>query len=776
MTSSNKTKQRTSETGFCVFGANILLKYVTTLKNQIEGAKRGGDIEYVHQLRVTSRRIRALMSIFKPCFQKKIFKRWRTEIQNITRSLGAARDTDVQNLFLEEYLKKLQPEMAHEGVEYLLKKHREKRETIQPQVISTLEQLIHSHVLDEIINECDMILTQYLPVEPGSTRSVSVQQKASQHISRKLQSFLDMEEYVHTENAIQQHHQMRIAAKRLRYTMEIFSNLYEDNLKEFISLLKQIQDYLGEMHDCDVWIQYIPQFIEKIQNEHDNSLDIRVLEAGLNEFLRYIQNRRHLLYKDFISLWDKSQKQEIFDRLLEKTHIIILQFPDAQKKIAIIADEHGNIHALNAVIEDAKKHDAMLFLHAGDFVGYGAYPSDVIEQLKSENVLNIIGNYDRDVLRTISKGKGKRKNNDPKTISLNFTRKHLSKKDIMFLKSLPQKLQIKIGSCRILLAHGSPESPEEHLKPTTSDNRLRTLAHRISADIVIIGHSHQPFVKTVDNVTFINPGSVGRPDDANPQASYALMTLNPFSVELLRVPYDVNAAVQAIRKYRLPELFAQMLLHGISLEAIEDLDKKRGVLSVKNNKMRLKQVQQLAEKFSDDLTHPIQVRRLALILFDELKELFSFDENDKLLLECAALLHDIGWSQGWKGHHKTSLRLILNDTKIPFTIKEKYIIGSIARYHRKTVPQQKHYHFSALKLDDQRIVRILSAIMKIADGLDASHHSIVKNINIKINTSTITMQCIVTATFDLEQRAVDKKKTLFEQISKRRLIIQWQKN
>jgi putative phosphoesterase len=585
-----------------------------------------------------------------------------------------------------------------------------------------------------------------------------------------------MKECVHQENAIQQHHQMRITAKRLRYTMEIFSPLYEDNLKEFISLLKQIQDYLGEMHDCDVWIQYIPQFIEKIQNEQDNSLDIGILEAGLNEFLRYIQNRRHLLYKDFISLWDKNQKQEIFDKLLEKIHIITLQIPDAQKKIAIIADEHGNIHALNAVMDDAKKHEAILFLHAGDFVGYGAYPSDVIRQLKSEIVLNIIGNYDQNALRTKSKGKGKRKNNDPKTISLNFTRKHLSKKDIMFLRSLPQELQIQIGSCRILLAHGSPESPEEHLKPTTSDNRLRTLAHRISADIVIIGHSHQPFVKTVDNVTFINPGSVGRPDDANPQASYALMTLNPFSVELLRVPYDVNAAVQALRKYRLPELFAQMLLHGISLEAIEDLDKKRGVLSVKNNKMRLKQVQQLAEKFSDDLTHPIQVRRLALILFDELKELFSFDENDKLLLECAALLHDIGWSQGWKGHHKTSLRLILNDTKIPFTIQERYIIGSIARYHRKTVPQQKHYHFSALKLDDQRRARILSAIMKIADGLDASHHSIVKNINIKINTSTITMQCIVTGPFDLEQRAVDKKKTLFEQISKRRLIIQWQKN
>ncbi|MEA1998589.1 MAG: metallophosphoesterase family protein, partial [Euryarchaeota archaeon] len=75
-------------------------------------------------------------------------------------------------------------------------------------------------------------------------------------------------------------------------------------------------------------------------------------------------------------------------------------------KIAIIADVHANLHALNTVMEDAKRHDAEIFLNAGDFIGYGAFPDEVVQKLSSENVLSIIGNYDLKVLRKEKKKKG----------------------------------------------------------------------------------------------------------------------------------------------------------------------------------------------------------------------------------------------------------------------------------------------------------------------------------------------------------------------------------
>jgi diadenosine tetraphosphatase ApaH/serine/threonine PP2A family protein phosphatase len=78
----------------------------------------------------------------------------------------------------------------------------------------------------------------------------------------------------------------------------------------------------------------------------------------------------------------------------------------------------------------------------------------------------------------------------------------------------------------------------------------------------------------VDGVWFINTGSVGRPDDGDPRATYAVMQMLPdmIDVEHFRVQYDVEKAVAAIRKNKLPEEFAQMLIHGISLDELIALE------------------------------------------------------------------------------------------------------------------------------------------------------------------------------------------------------------
>ena len=103
---------------------------------------------------------------------------------------------------------------------------------------------------------------------------------------------------------------------------------------------------------------------------------------------------------------------------------------------------------------------------------------------------------------------------------------------------------------------------------THLSERFQELAKTAGADIIIFGHSHDQFTKKADGALFINPGSVGRPGDGNPQAAYAMITVNPFSVELIRVNYDVEAAADALRRRGAPESYAQMLLRGLSLENI----------------------------------------------------------------------------------------------------------------------------------------------------------------------------------------------------------------
>ncbi len=447
-------------------------------------------------------------------------------------------------------------------------------------------------------------------------------------------------------------------------------------------------------------------------------------------------------------------------------------------KIAIIADVHANLHALNAVMDDAIGRGAEIFLNAGDFLGYGAFPDEVVQKLSSENVLSIIGNYDLKVLRKEKKKKGG-KIKKQKQISFDFAGENLTETSIRFLRSLDREMRISIGDKSLLMVHGSPESVEEPLTPSTSEERLNELASVAAADIVIIGHSHRQFKREVDGVTFINPGSVGRPDDGDRRANYAILDSSSFYVDFIKLDYDVEGAADSIRANGLPENFAQMLLRGVSLDTIfedEAKMKKRGEKE-RGYEKRVEQIREIARKYDPDPGHADTVRRLSLELFDKLSDLHLMGEEERYWLECAAILHDIGWSQGPKGHHKSSLKLILNEQEFPFTSDERYLIGSIARYHRKANPKNSHFHFAALSPENKAKVRVLASFIRIADGLDASHAAVVTDFNLKIESDSVILDCFVSDDTSLEMESILKKKDLFESVIGRKLIVQWrQKN
>jgi putative phosphoesterase len=248
-------------------------------------------------------------------------------------------------------------------------------------------------------------------------------------------------------------------------------------------------------------------------------------------------------------------------------------------QVALIGDVHANLPALEAVLEHARRRDVEAIWNVGDFVGYGAFPDEVVKRLRKENALSIVGNYDLKVLRFKKKRKKWRKSKHPhKFLAFQWARENLSKKSRKYLRSLPQERRLRVEGWHILLTHGSPASCEEHLTPDTPEERLRELARLADADVVICGHSHQPFVRQVNGVRFVNTGSVGRPDDGDPRACYALLYLGPqrFEVHHYRVEYDVERAVAAIRQHELPEAFAQMMLQGCALEAVLEAPARGG--------------------------------------------------------------------------------------------------------------------------------------------------------------------------------------------------------
>jgi len=167
------------------------------------------------------------------------------------------------------------------------------------------------------------------------------------------------------------------------------------------------------------------------------------------------------------------------------------------------------------------------------------------------------------------KAKWRREKKLEKYLACQWAYEHLSKKNRKYLRFLSQEISLKVQTWRVVVTHASPGS-KESLAPDTSEKQIQEMAKKAKADIIVCGHSHQPFVRRVQDIWVINPGSVGQPRDGDPRASYGILQIAPddVQVDLYRLEYDIDALVAAMRSHNLPEAFVQMALQGRDLDTI----------------------------------------------------------------------------------------------------------------------------------------------------------------------------------------------------------------
>jgi exopolyphosphatase/guanosine-5'-triphosphate,3'-diphosphate pyrophosphatase len=180
----------------------------------------------------------------------------------------------------------------------------------------------------------------------------------------------------------------------------------------------------------------------------------------------------------------------------------------------------------------------------------------------------------------------------------------------------------------------------------------------------------------------------------------------------------------------------------------------------------------LAKECKYERGHMHQVERLALEIFDQLDQLHKLGQRERFLLRCAAILHDIGWLEGKKGHHKTALRIIMDSPILRLDLGTRRIIGLIARYHRKALPKEQHTYFRDLDAKDRDIVRKLAGILRVADGLDRSHESRVKDINCRTDKKQVKIVCLSRQSLDGEFALAAEKGVLFENVFVRKLVFE----
>lgn len=179
---------------------------------------------------------------------------------------------------------------------------------------------------------------------------------------------------------------------------------------------------------------------------------------------------------------------------------------------------------------------------------------------------------------------------------------------------------------------------------------------------------------------------------------------------------------------------------------------------------RRRSVLDLARRCNWHQTHSQHVTNLALSLFDQIKSIHKLDRDARELLEYGSLLHDIGWHISKEKHHRHSLYLIQNGELKNFSPDEVQIIANIARYHRGSVPKPEHESFTALSPAAKQIVRLCAGLLRIADGLDRSHASMVSQVRVKKPiTGAITITAKGKGDIELELWGARRKRDLLEE-------------
>jgi diadenosine tetraphosphatase ApaH/serine/threonine PP2A family protein phosphatase len=245
-------------------------------------------------------------------------------------------------------------------------------------------------------------------------------------------------------------------------------------------------------------------------------------------------------------------------------------------RLAIIADIHSNLEALESVLAHIRQDGAEAILNLGDLVGYNASPIECLALLQSQEVWNLAGNHDLALLEPERAAHF----NIIAHQALMWARQQVQPEHLEFLQSLPLTREV---AGEFLACHGTPTSTDTYIAYHFQGKRVFSqLLSQARLRVCFFGHTHrralwyrdirgkvalleipQPLVVLEPEGHYlINPGSVGQPRDGSPEAAYAIFDDEEFSIHFKSAPYDIGAAQQRILKAGLPPFLAERLALG----------------------------------------------------------------------------------------------------------------------------------------------------------------------------------------------------------------------
>lgn len=346
---------------------------------------------------------------------------------------------------------------------------------------------------------------------------------------------------------------------------------------------------------------------------------------------------------------------------------------------------------------------------------------------------------------------------------------------------------LKLGAIRLVdqfLSKTPPPPPVLHALEETVTDQLRA-----AIETFTIQHFDQLIVTSgmaANLAEVIHLKQTGRPLPQHNLATVALKDLRALEAELARSSLRARLAMPGMDPKRADTLLPaavvlRCLMELLGLQAMTLCDKaiREGIIYdfiVRHREgleaereipdVRRRSVIRLVRRCHAPEAHSLHVAALALRLFDQTQPWHRLGPQERSWLEYAAILHDIGYLINARQHHKHAYYLIRHSDLEGFTASEIEVIANVARYHRRALPSIKHQGFENLPPSLRRVVKILAALLRIADGLDRTHFSVVQSVTVKLG-KTAVVETTVSGDAEMELWAAQNRSELFEQVFRR---------
>jgi len=319
------------------YWAGAVLPGIERLHHWLVELSAHEEAEAVHQARVEIRRLRNMFEQFQRVLPGKRTASWDRRCHRLAAKLGAVRDLDVQLGWVGRELDQCHSAKLSPGMKRLALRLEQDRRRRAPTIARAVHKFERASVIPRIRQLAQRErVRKDVPIDEDALRAYA------QHvIDRSTAGVLNAADGLVDPEAVEQHHELRKRLRKLCDSLEIFKPAFQRELAELTKRVKAIQQVFGDMHDCDVRLAWLPQFVEREKQRTieycGHARPMGRITPGLNELMRRCETRRAALFAEGKSMWDELVSEgfwEAMSRLLPHDAVVGQEAPKARADAA----------------------------------------------------------------------------------------------------------------------------------------------------------------------------------------------------------------------------------------------------------------------------------------------------------------------------------------------------------------------------------------------------------------------------------------------------------